>query len=46
MLEKGQCEICEKIDYDMKFSISSLVPSLDPYKPHSFALMLDMGVSG
>jgi hypothetical protein len=33
-------------DYDMKFSISSLVSTLDPYQPSSFAVGLDMGVSG
>jgi hypothetical protein len=30
----------------MKFSISSLVSTLDPYHPSSFAVGLDMGVSG
>jgi hypothetical protein len=30
----------------MKFSISSLVSTLDPYQPSSFAVGLDMGVSG
>jgi hypothetical protein len=29
----------------MKFSISSLVSTLDPYHPSSFAVGLDMGVS-
>jgi hypothetical protein len=33
-------------DYDMKFSISSLVSTLDPYQPSSFAVGLDMEVSG
>jgi hypothetical protein len=28
----------------MKFSISSLVSTLDPYQPSSFAVGLDMGV--
>jgi hypothetical protein len=32
--------------YDIKFSISSLVSTLDPYQPSSFAVGLDMGVSG
>jgi hypothetical protein len=31
---------------DMKFSISSLVLTLDPYQPSRFAVGLDMGVSG
>ena len=30
----------------MKFSISSLVSALDPYQPSSFAVGLDIGVSG
>ena len=30
----------------MKFSISSLVSAIDPYQPSSFAVGLDMGVSG
>ena len=30
----------------MTFSISFLVPNLDPYQPPSFAVGLDMGVSG
>ena len=29
----------------MKFSISSLVSTLDPYQLYSFAVELDMGVS-
>jgi hypothetical protein len=29
----------------MKFSISSLVSTLNPYQPYSFAVELDMGVS-
>jgi hypothetical protein len=45
MLGKGQCKICDK-KTDMKFSISSLVSTLDPYQPSSFAVGLDMGVSG
>jgi hypothetical protein len=32
--------------HDMKFSISSLVLTIDPYQPSSFAVGLDMGVSG
>jgi hypothetical protein len=39
MLEKSH-------DCDMKVSISSLVSALDPYKPSSFDVGLDMGVSG
>jgi hypothetical protein len=35
------------IDYDIKFSILSLVSALDPsYQTSSFAVGLDMGVSG
>jgi hypothetical protein len=32
--------------FDMQFSIWSLVSTLDPYQPSSFAVGLDMGVSG
>jgi hypothetical protein len=30
----------------LNFSISSLVSTFDPYQPSSFAVRLDMGVSG
>ena len=46
MLGKGQCKICDKKNYDMKISISSQVSTLDPFQPSSFAVRLDMGVSG
>ena len=45
-LEKVNVKICDQKDYDMKYSISSLVSTLDPYQPSSFAVGLDMGVSG
>ena len=45
MLGIGQCKICEKKDYDMKYFISSLVSTLDPYQPSSFAVGFDMEVS-